>query len=173
MILAVLDGAWDEASYSTLQANSAMPVADWRIEFSVQGEGADSLYQGAHTSPDVIAAWVQVAEKLGDTEEIQLVPAAIAEIPQIASLLANYQDNGSLIIYVTTSVGEAWRRLGLNQPGVPVGLGPIRATWLALNRARTEAWQQTGAIIIDSSHCEVSGQTEAIFSAIRAKISAS
>lgn len=120
----------------------------------------------------MLARWKQDFVAVEKCAGVALVPAAFAECEATRPLLEELTAHTPALL-VTTSVSEAWRRLHLNVPGLPAGLGPIRATWMRMQQQRVEAWKSLGAEIIDTSHCDATEQAKTLQTKIHAKISLS
>ena len=172
LIMAVIDGAWDESVAGQLAVELDDNWNDLTSYFAVNGRTVQETYRGVDTEPAVLAQWKQDITTVTKCSGVVLVPAAFAECSATRPLLADLTAHTPALL-VTTSVTDAWRRLHLNVPGLPPGLGPIRATWIRMQQQRVEAWKSLGAEIIDTSHCDATQQAKTLQTKIHAKISLS
>ena len=152
--LSQLPGALDLGALDTVAAS--LGVA---LDRSLECADAEA-FRGEATDPQLVARWLEL---LGQTDPhaLVVVPSFYALVAQLAAVIA--EDGRG--VYVRAGLADCWGRLGLLVPGQPVGLGPVRATWLEQARERTDAFSRLGFVVVDASGLDEAGQSGAILAA--------
>ncbi|OKL49105.1 hypothetical protein BSR29_04540 [Boudabousia liubingyangii] len=168
MILTALDGALIEG-VPALVADSLN--RELNFAFSDSELPDESAFRGAATDPGDAHAWLERLKAVLQAEESQnqlvVLPSFLVLLPKAAQEL---RKSPARIVFARASLTECWSRLGLLAPGQPVGLGPVRATWLQLAQSRKEAWLAVGAIEQDLSGYATHTAAQALFDVFSSRI---
>ncbi|MBV7363683.1 hypothetical protein KRX54_04465 [Actinomycetaceae bacterium TAE3-ERU4] len=160
-ILSFLEGAVDEDLLPYLETRLGKQAI---FCTNLESESGEPLFRGNQTSEKIIAKWEEDLNTALEEKDFLILPPFFAQIESIAHILRNYLSfSEAKGIYITASLGDCWKRLGLQIPGQPIGLGGVRATWISQSKQRTQDWEKAGFRVVDTTDLYLQEQIEAIF----------